>query len=156
MDSWRRIPTAPTPGISGFWFGLFDPIYAGEEDATRGIYLAGSERFDPQHLEDEWPVGPGYFPEHRYFRSRMLEMFFAEDRRCHAAGFKKLASEFNYIFCLVYTGLWLREMMTTTDPVPLLGEREFRGVGFGFDSGDVITLGVLKSRGFELLARSSS
>jgi len=131
---------------------MFDPIYEGEEHATRGIYLAGSQRFEPEQSVEDWPVGPEYFPEHRYFRSRILETFYSEDGHCDSAGLKKLASEFNYTFCLTYTGLWLHEMMTATDPAQLLGGRDFRGVGFGFDSGDVITLGVIRSDGFQLFS----
>jgi hypothetical protein len=134
--------------ISGLWFGLFDPVYG--KKATRGLYVAGSERFDPSDTDNEWPVRPEYFPDGRYVSSRVLESLYAASAAAREEA-EDVAQELDYTWCLTYAGLWIRQAVVTLDRDLLLGGRSFRGIGFGFDSGDLTTLGILREKKFELI-----
>jgi hypothetical protein len=138
LERWLRnlLTNEPPPSaIVAYWFGIFNPVYAGK--TVSDVYLAGSERFDS--TGSEWAVSPAYFPTGRYSRSRV-----------HASIYrivKRLPDEVfalgEYVLCLGYTALIVRELTQVLPRRLLLGLRTNRNVVVGFDSGDFIRIGEL-------------
>mgnify|MGYP001409370878 CR=1 FL=1 len=140
----------PSMDINGLWFGLAEMLWA-EEGAERAaenaspeftLYIAGSTAFDPE-VED-WPCGPEWWPEERYFDIPSFEQLSA------------LCGELDEDQAwLVATGLieplsilLIAEACRRIDPGTLLGNARFRGVGSGFDGGDLRDIGVITRNGF--------
>jgi hypothetical protein len=62
---WKAIaPTAPD-GLAALWFGLTELMVEGEPRAT--LYVAGTERFDPDDNTGDWAAGDyAWWPDDRY------------------------------------------------------------------------------------------
>lgn len=143
LSAWLRDLLANEPpgtAITGFWFGLFNP-YLEDGQPTSCLYLAGSQRFDPNRQVVDWHCGPEYFPEGRYSKSVVLTAIYrkvSENDDVSALG--------EYSLCLGYACLvvanWCRGAMREE----LLAAAEVRGVAVGFDSGDLVMIDVLRRK----------
>lgn len=60
--------TAP---LKGLWFGLFNPCTDGRTSVA-DIYVCGSERIDPDPHDNNWAVGPDWWPNSRYANCAVL------------------------------------------------------------------------------------
>lgn len=131
----------PSEEINAFWFGLFNPILDNNE-ASCGLYVSGSTQFDPEDETGDWAVvsDDSYLPEGRYAASSVLQ-------RIH-----RLVTEDDdgqigeYVLCLGYASLAVREICRSLNPKLLLGQRQSRAIAVGFDSGDFIILDSVSLR----------
>jgi hypothetical protein len=144
LGRWLRqvlLTEPPSSEIEAYWFGLFNPLEDGVESCD--LYVAGSDHFNPDDLSPEWAVNPSYFPGGRYAESRVLV-----DLHQGLALADENAFDFgDYTLCLGYACLAVAEICAAVGPTILLGPRTSRAVAVGFDSGDLVLLGVLDSSG---------
>jgi hypothetical protein len=143
----------PGEEINGLCFGLVEAAGddgASEDDEadTEGanpevtLYICGSARFDP--AEPDWPCNPEWWPESRYFAlptfkalSDAASAFDGDTAWLISAGLIEPLS-------IVLVG----EVCRGIEPATLLGGAPFRGIGSGFDSGDLRDVGVVTREGF--------
>ncbi len=140
----------PARPLQGLWFGLFNPCPDGRTPVA-DIYVCGSERFDPNPLDNSWAVGPDWWPDARYAESSVLADIYriayrqgarvAEQKDC-------LGNDAEYPLCLGYGAFAVRELLEQVEPSLILGESDSLGVAVGFDSGDFVLLGEFGPAGF--------
>lgn len=145
----------PGEEINGLCFGLVEA--AGDDGASEDddadsegtgtnpevtLYICGSARFDP--AEPDWPCDPEWWPESRYFAlptfkalSDAASAFDDDTAWLISAGLIEPLS-------IVLVG----EVCRGIEPATLLGGAPFRGIGSGFDSGDLRDVGVVTREGF--------
>jgi hypothetical protein len=114
------------------------------------IYVCGSERFEPDRGDNDWAVGPDWWPETRYASSSVLASIYqiayrqgvaaAEQRKC-------LGIDAEYPLCLGYGTFAVRELLLRVEPSLILGKSDSLGIAVGFDSGDFVLLGELTGNG---------
>lgn len=133
----------PPRRITAFWFGTC--TFYVEEEPTSCLYVAGSTKYRPDVETPDTFVRPAYFPERRYAGWPAL----AEISRLAKRG--KLADELHvdYYAVLGVMALVVAHLMRTVDRKLLLGRSSERAVAVGFDSGDMLLLGVVRPAGFE-------
>jgi len=82
----------PAGEVSGLWFGLFNPVYDGEDAAD--IYVSGSP-YDPK--DPDWACAVTWKPSGAYARSRALKAIFdisyGEDGLSYGNAFDVLAPQ---------------------------------------------------------------
>lgn len=141
---------APDPDINGLCFGLVEMVF-GKEDGSppdpqqhpeHTLYICGSARFDPE--DPDWPCNPEWWPETRYFSIPSFKSL--SDL---AATLDPDAS------WLVACGLveplsilLVADACRRIDRATLLGGASWRGIGSGFDGGDLRDIGVITQDGF--------
>ncbi len=140
----------PSLDVNGFFFGLAEMVFGDAEGNPPGeethpehtLYICGSMRFDPSDMD--WPCGPEWWPEERYFQ---------------IPSFKALS---DHCATLDYDAAWLvacglieplsialvGEACRRIGPKDLLLDAPFRGIGSGFDGGDLRDVGVVTRDGF--------
>jgi hypothetical protein len=144
----------PAGEVSGLWFGLFNPVYDGEDAAD--IYVSGSP-YDPN--DPDWACAVTWKPSGAYARSRALKAIFdisyGEDGLSYGnegleeRGRRLLMNDGEYPLCLAYGALAVRWLATELEPRVLLGDAAERVLFVGFDSGDLICIGGLTSGGLD-------
>jgi hypothetical protein len=129
----------PPKSITGYWFGLFNPIL---EDGvpTSCLYLAGSKLFDPEMKEPDWACDADYLPEERYLDSAVL----TEIYRTVSKGRSGIGELGEYTLCLGYAALAMAACCRSPLRDLLVGKAASRGVVVGFDGGDEILIDVLR------------
>lgn len=136
------LATEPPPrNVTGFWFGLFNPILEHGEP-TSCLYLAGSKLFDPERQVPDWACSPFYWPAGRYSDSAVL----TEIYRTVSKGGSGIGALGEYTLCLGYAALVVAACCRSPLRDRLLGKGLFRGVVVGFDSGDEILIDVLRNK----------
>ena len=133
----------PGKGIKGFWFGLVQ-LYQGKSTTNTLItpYLAGAERFHPK--DEDWPCNPAWLPEGRYAVNPAM---YALSKLRRRAGDRMwlidsmLIEPLNTLFC--------GAIVHGVHPDLLLGDATTRGIGCGFDSGELRSLGMVDKHGFK-------
>lgn len=141
----------PAPAaVNGLWFGIAEMAWGDEEeeapasDATPEftLYIAGSTEFDPE--DADWPCGPVWWPEARYFvvpsfkvLSDLCATLEPDDAGLVATGLIEPLSI-----------LLIGEVCRVIEPATLLGGAPWRGIGSGFDGGDLRDIGVVTPDGF--------
>lgn len=133
----------PAKNIKAFWFGLFNPIIKGK--ATCGLYVAGAKEFDPDDDTFEWSCGPTYFPDGRYAQSQVLDVIYQKVKNAKGS----VSSYGEYVLCLGYAGLVVKQIASTLSVETWLGTSASRAVAVGFDSGDGVLLGTITRRGWK-------
>jgi hypothetical protein len=125
----------PDKEINGFWFGVFNPELEDEQIGC-DFYVSGSTRFDPNDETGDWSTweDDSYLPEDRYANSQILNEIY---RLVNESGTTEIGE---YILCLGYTGLAVKQLCAALNPALLRGERETRAVAVGFDEGDFIVI----------------
>ncbi|MDB5386577.1 MAG: hypothetical protein JWM11_2223 [Planctomycetaceae bacterium] len=127
----------PAKAIRGLRFGLFHPESEGRPSCD--IYLSGSPSFDQDG--DEWADESNYKPE-THPHSRILDALYlvsAEPR------FEKQEAVVH--LCLWFALLSVAELCRRNS-ASIRGGASRRGIGVGFDGGDLINLGVHSKSGF--------
>jgi len=151
------------------WFGLFNPVYEGEDSAD--IYVSGSP-YDPAN--GDWACAVCWKPRGAYARSRVLKEVFdisygeeglsyGEEALSYVEegvsyydkamlsehGERFLMNDGEYPLCLAYGALAVRRLATELEPRVLLGDAQRRALFVGFDSGDLICIGELTGDGLQ-------
>ena len=125
----------PEPQINGLWLGLFNPVV--KEETILDCYLAGNDGFAPEAID--WPCGPKYWPEARYFEIPAL----AELYRLANENADRPGSSAEQALGESFVALSTLAVVTELAPkLPILNQRDF-GISYGFDSGDFLFLGTL-------------
>ncbi len=140
----------PSADINGLCFGIAEMVWGEEGDerprpgavAEFTLYISGSTEFDPEN--EDWPCGPAWWPESRYFvvpsmktLSDLCASLESDDAWLVAAGLIEPLSI-----------LLVGEICRTIEPGTLLGDATWRGIGSGFDGGDLRDIGVVTRDGF--------
>jgi hypothetical protein len=140
----------PSAAVNGLWFGIAEMVWGEDEDDEPAddatpeftLYIAGSTEFDPEN--EDWPCGPVWWPESRYFvvpsfkdLSDLSATMESDDAWLVAAGLIEPLSI-----------LLIGEVCRAIEPATLLGGAPWRGVGSGFDGGDLRDIGVVTHEGF--------
>ncbi len=121
----------PPDGIDTLYFGLFDA--SGTDGVqTIGYYVAGVTGFEPDDLDSL--CDPAWWPEGRYLVSDALAAVGAAERAAAAAGRRQEQA------LLGYTGQLGAALIVSR--FAMAGLEEGRRIVVGFDSGDVVELGV--------------
>jgi hypothetical protein len=144
LSEWFEQPfrlEPPTMPLRGLWFGIFNP---GEsiDEVRADFYISGSERFDANSQTNEWAVRPVWWPEHRYAGSKVMASIY---RIAYCDG--GLKNDAEYLLCLGYAALAVRELLNTVNPSMVFDVVGPVGVVVGFDSGDWMQLGRLTRTG---------
>jgi hypothetical protein len=154
-DTFRA--SEPNAGVTGLWFGMFNPVDDGQP--TADIYVAGGEaRFD----DPEWIYELAWQPSGRA-GSTVLDSIYrisyppglvtsqsaeAEKSAYQAEGATRLGNDAEYTLCLSYAVFaieWLAESDTNW---PTTSDEVDRTIVVGFDAGDFLELGSRSARGF--------
>jgi hypothetical protein len=127
----------PANEIKAFWFGLFNPVLD-DGRVSCCIYVSGSTRFD----EADWAcwANDSYVPDGRYADSKVLDEIYSLTNE------KGVGDIGEYVLCLGYACLAVKQLCETVPPELLLGSRDTRPVAIGFDSGDEILIGDVLAR----------
>ncbi len=136
----------PGKRVKGLWFGLVE-FGMGDEDDDDSVwvpYLAGTRRFDPEG--HSWPVGPAWMAEDCYAPNEAM-------RRLSALRKRHRDQQWLIETALIepLNALMAGAIAWGTPPAILLGGKGgavSRGIGCGFDDGDVNVLGVVGRDGF--------
>ena len=139
----------PVRPLRGLWFGLFNPCPNGRAPVS-DIYVCGSERFDPDPTNNNWAVGPDWWPESRYAESTVLaEIYRIAYRQKSRPAERKaaLGIDAEYPLCLGYAVFAVRELLEQIKPSLILGKSPALGVAVGFDNGDFVLLGEVTMQG---------
>ena len=147
LERWLRgvLRKEPPPtDITAFWFGLFNPC---DRDGTvrSELYVAGSSLYAGDGSPMGWQCGPAYWPEARYAGSRVLAKLY----RNAYTGRDALENDAEYPLALGYAAFAVAYLCRTTPPSLLLAGAAERTAVVGFDSGDYVTVGIVRSHGFE-------
>ena len=129
----------PDPTISGFWFGLFNPIVQGQ--ASSDFYIVGSA----QYPSDDWTSDQGWQPAGRYAHSPAQ----AEIYRLAEADGSDVLAVVDYVLTFAHAAATVNDLIAGTDPDLFLGAAQRRGIAVGHDSGDAFFLCELNARGFD-------
>jgi hypothetical protein len=133
----------PPPAITGWWFGLFNPVRDGADSAD--LYVAGNP-YDAKN--GDWACGPRWFPEGRYAHSKVLADLYAL-AYAGTGPDSWLGNDAEYPLCLAYAALSVRTLAQRLDRSLLLGGAEERVLVVGFDSGDSMVIGRLRAEGLQ-------
>jgi len=136
----------PAQSIAAFWFGLINPVL-GNGQTTCGLYISGTTTFDPGDETGDCfcLTGESYLPERRNADSQVLQETYRAVAGPDAAGIGE------YVLCLGYACMAIRNACEEVGPKLLIGNRESRAVAVGFDSGDFILLGSIGRDGWQTL-----
>ncbi len=144
--------SAPDPADDGLWFGLFNPIYDGEDAADMRVSAAP---YDPESAGD-WASEVSWTPSNECARSQVLKAIFdiayggeglSGDDEDEAETSNLLGNDAEYPLCLAYAALAVRHLATDLHPLLWLGNADRRLLFVGFDSGDYICIGALTEAG---------
>jgi hypothetical protein len=130
----------PKIKVKGFWFGIFDTHDNGKSSSQ--AYLCGSNKGPGTGETAEWAVNPKYFPESRYFGSKVLNEL------------PEVINEAGDNLEIRYFSLWYLAVVVANyckSNYSLLLNADKCIVSIGFDSGDFVNIGQLSSKGFELI-----
>jgi hypothetical protein len=133
----RNEPSEPT--ITGFWFGLFNPIVNGQP--TSDFYIAGSTHYP----SDDWISDHDWEPTGRYAHSPAQ----AEMHRLAATEGSEVLAVVDYVLTFAHAAATVNDLIAETESHLLLGGAQRRGIAVGHDSGDALFLGELTARGFD-------
>ncbi len=134
----------PGVRITGFWFGIFNPIYgdsarAGSDllrQATSDFYIQGSTTYP----DTEWLFDDTWQPDGRYAHSE------AQDRIYRIAS-EQVEDEVlpiaDYVLTFAHAAGTVNTLIDRVNQKLWLGLVAERGIAVGHDSGDGIFLGVL-------------
>ena len=138
-----RDNAGPAKKVNGLWFGLVELAHCGSDGFSMWApYISGSRKFKLKN--HDWPCDPVWFVEDRWAENEPMVIL--------SSLRKKFSQRSWYIdVCLVeplhrlYVAHFARAC-----PIPiLLGKSKSRGIGCGFDAGDLLTIGVVDAKGFK-------
>ena len=129
----------PPPSITGFWFGIFNPIRT--DEPLSDFYVLGSAKYP----EEEWFFEQDWRPEARYATSQAQ----AEIYRRGLAGGAEVGSIADYVLTFAHAAATVNDLVSTTDRGLLLGGSAVKGIAVGHDSGDALFLGEVTAQGVD-------
>lgn len=140
----------PGDQINGLCFGLAEMVFGPEDgsppDAKQHpehtLYICGSARFDPE--DSDWPCDPEWWPESRYFDIPSFRTLSDVSATLDDDAAWLVACGLIEPLSILLVG----EACRTMDRRTLLGASEWRGIGSGFDGGDLRDIGVVTRDGF--------
>jgi hypothetical protein len=140
----------PGANITGFWFGIFNPIYADpppadsnlSESATSDFYIQGSATYPV----NDWVFDRAWRPAERYAHS------FGQDQ-IYRLAFNQIEDEVlsiaDYVLTFAHAAGMVNTLIESVDRSLWLGSVQRRGIAVGHDAGDAIFLGDLVRAGFD-------
>ncbi len=138
----RRDNQGPAKGVNGLWFGLAEMMPSDNLDDTIWTpYISGSTEFDPKNRD--WPCGPAWFPEDRWAVNEpmvILSHLRSKHKQRHWYIEVCLIEPLHRLYISTFARACPRDI--------LLGEAQSRGIGCGFDEGDLLTIGTVDAEGF--------
>ena len=131
--------STPGPAITGFWFGIFNPVRQGH--AASDFYVTGSA----QYPSDDWMFSQDWEPIGRYAYSPIQAAIYrlAESSR------PDVLAVADYILTFAHAAATVNDLIQVIESSPWLGGSERRGVAVGHDSGDALFLGELSPQGLD-------
>jgi hypothetical protein len=135
-----RDNTKAAKRVIGLYFGLAELVQVNQETVWTP-YICGSNRFDPK--DDDWPVDPAWFPDDRWAPNEPMIML-SGLRRAHEQ--RKWYIE----VCLIEPlhRLYVAQFARACPRSILLGNAKARGIGCGFDAGEIFNIGRVDAKGF--------
>lgn len=137
-----RDNAGPAKKVNGLWFGLAE-LMAGKstQDTVWTPYISGSTKFNAR--DNDWPCNPAWFPDDRWAHNEPMKIL-SRLRKQH----KK--RHWYIEVCLIEPlhRLYVSHFARACPPGILLGKCKSRGIGCGFDDGDLLTIGKVDSKGF--------
>lgn len=131
--------STPGPAITGFWFGIFNPVRQGH--AASDFYVTGSA----QYPSDDWIFSQDWEPIGRYAYSPAQSAIYglADSSSPH------VLAVVDYILTFAHAAATVNDLMHDIESSLWLGGSERRGVAVGHDSGDALFLGELSPQGLD-------
>ena len=124
----------PDASITGIYFGLFNPTYSSVTVAD--LYVAGGVVSDGEWIP---AVRNHWWPERRYARSQLLAQLY----RVAYRSARGLGNDAEYPLALGFAVLAAKQL------APALPRKNVV-IAAGFDSGDILTLGRLSTKGLAM------
>jgi hypothetical protein len=145
----------PASEIRAFFFGLYEPYLEDGAPACQ-MYVSGSTRYDPQDRSGEWATwnADTYNPEKRYADSPVLTQLYrlVQPRdEIQDIGFHDESHDAEFLLNLGYAMLIVKNLCCSLPPALFLGQATERAVAMGYDSGDLIPMGMITPQGFRPL-----
>ena len=139
----------PEVPLKGLWFGLFNPCPDGRTPVA-DMYVSRSQRFDASADDVSWAVGAEWWPDVQYANSTVLAAIYRTAYPQAASPLERdecLANDAEYTLVLGYAAFAVREVLGQVEPSLVLGRSEELGIAVGWDSGDAVVLGRLRTDG---------
>jgi hypothetical protein len=128
----------PVQAINGFWFGIFNPVRAGE--AASDFYVTGSQTFP----SDDWLFDTAWRPVGRYAQSPAQALIY----RLGAEGGDDVLAVADYVLTFAHAAGTVNDFIEDLGKL-LHGGASSRAVAVGHDSGDAMFLGTLTAAGMD-------
>lgn len=128
--------------VNGLWFGLAEMMQSDSiEDTVWAPYISGSATFNPK--KGNWPCDTTWFVDDRWAWNEPMTIL-SRLRRQHEK------RSWYIDVCLVEPlhRLYVAHFARACPPHILLGKAKSRGIGCGFDEGDLLTIGKVDGKGF--------
>jgi hypothetical protein len=140
----------PGKSITGFWFGIFNPIYADpppsvadlSKVATSDFYIQGSATYP----EDDWVFDRSWLPDGRYAHSHAQNQIYRIAAGSVGDEVLRIA---DYVLTFAHASGTVNSLIDRIDRKLTLGPAPVRAVAVGHDSGDAIFLGVVGRAGID-------
>lgn len=140
----------PDAQINGLCFGLVEMVFGGEDGSPpdpkqhpeHTLYICGSARFDPE--DADWPCDPEWWPETRYFIVPSFKALSDLGATLDPDASWLVACALIEPLSILLVG----EACRRVDRATLLGGASWRGIGSGFDGGNLRDVGVVTRDGF--------
>ncbi len=137
-----RDNAGPAKKVNGLWFGLAELAQSRKQrDTVWTPYISGSTRFSAKH--NDWPCDPAWFPDDRWAPNAPMTAL-SRLRAKHPR--RRWTIEVSLIAPL-HT-LYVAQFARAAPAGIILGRAKSRGIGAGFDDGDLLTLGIVSTKGF--------
>jgi hypothetical protein len=133
---------SPPANISGFWFGLYNPVLDDGEPSCQ-MYVGGSSSFDPGSESNEWVCQLSWSPNGRYSTSQVLTELY---RPVEAVTKNQVSYLGEAFLCHGYLALVVSQWCSGPMRSALLGEALIRAIVIGHDSGDFYRMAVLRAK----------
>lgn len=129
----------PGPSITGFWFGIFNPVRDGV--AASDLYITGSNSYP----SDDWLFESTWEPAGRYAVSPLLTTI----HRLAAGSDAEALGVADYVLTFAHAGSAVNDFVDHLDREVMVGGAAARGIAIGHDSGDGLFLGELTPSGMD-------
>lgn len=130
---------APGSAITGFWFGIFNPMRQGRPRSD--FYVTGSAHYPSV----DWVFSQDWQPSGRYAHSPGQAALY---RLAESEG-PNIVAIVDYVLTFAHAAATVNDLIVEIDSSRLLDGAERRGIAVGHDSGDALFLGELNSGGFD-------
>lgn len=129
----------PGPTITGFWFGIFNPLVDGLPASD--YYIVGSAHYP----SDDWITDQDWEPVGRYAHSPAQAAMYQLAERDGP----DVLAVVDYVLTFAHAAATVNDLMAQTELHLVLGKSLRKGFAVGHDSGDALFLGELNALGFD-------